>query len=151
MGIMSHVFNICLLFTAHYQITTKILHFQCVLQCEYSIKAIFYVLKNPMPTLYPLSSVSCNYQCQCCCVHNFKSTRKDMETHSKHSKLIGFKLGLYQKDQTTASFCIALKKYFLRSRKIIRSFLFVYCSQTLGYIYVFSSLNCTFMYCYCLV
>ena len=41
--------------------------------------------------------------------------------------------------------------YFLRSRKIIRSFLFVYCSQTLGCIYVFSSLNCTSMYCCCLV
>ena len=131
MGIMSHVFNICLLFTAHYQIITKILHFQCVvLQCEYSIKAIFYMFsKNPIPTLYPLSSVSCNYQCQCCCVHNFKSTRKDMETHSKHSKLIGFKLGLYQKDQTTAS-CPVLyctkKKYARRHPKLKRFFFLLF-------------------------
>ena len=47
--------------------------------------------------------------------------------------------------------CMLISKYFLRSRKIIRSSLFVYCSQTLGCIYVFSSLNCTSMYRCCLV
>ena len=46
---------------------------------------------------------------------------------------------------------LTAEKYFLRSRKIIRSFLFVYCSQTLGCINVFSSLNCTSMYRCCLV
>ena len=44
-----------------------------------------------------------------------------------------------------------LESYFLRSRKIIRSFLIVYCGQTLSCTYVFSSLNCTSMYCCCLV
>ena len=116
------------------QPTTRLLQKYCIFSVQYcnvnTLSKLSFICfqKNPIPTLYPLSSVSCNYQCQCCCVHNFKSTRKDMETHSKHSKLIGFKLGLYQKDQTTAS-CPLLyctKKQYARRHPKLKRFFFLW-------------------------